>query len=123
MDVQRRVNRETLAGTQNLPLNVVYEAAGGTVQMKVSDTVVVADTLAAAGSDGVCILVLPSVAEAIGQFYVIEAPEGSTGGDLSVHVKETGAELTTNGDLDGDDESVVLFSTGRSWIVVKPVAG
>ncbi len=81
-------------------------------QMKPADQVVIAIS---AGSDGEAIIILPSLTEAAGKFYFIVAPTGATAGDISLYEKETGAELTTNGDMDADDDHILLFSDGTAW--------
>lgn len=81
-------------------------------QMKPGDHVVIAIS---AGSDGEAIVILPSLQEAAGQFYFIVAPTGAAGGDISLYEKETGTELTTNGDMDADDDHILLFSDGTAW--------
>jgi hypothetical protein len=53
-----------------------------------------------------------------GLFYYISAPTGAAGGDISIYTKETGAEFATYGDLDADDDHVILFSDGVNWRVV-----
>ena len=85
--------------------------------MNVNDHVLVVDTTDA-GGDGVAIVTLPSLAEAVGKFYFISAPVGSTGGDLSLYEKETGSEFSTYGDMDADDDHAILFSDGIQWRVV-----
>ena len=96
---------------------IVYVALTATVptyQMKVTDQVVSATSTEA---DATGIVTLPSLAEAFGKFYYIEAPTGASAGDISVYEKETGAEISTYGDLDADNDFVILFSTGKAWKV------
>jgi hypothetical protein len=119
MDVQNRVNKETKRGSAALPWIIAYPAAGATYKMQPTDNVVIADTILAAGVDAACILYLPSVAAAVGQFYFVSAPKGATGGDLSLYLAETNAEWTTQGDLDADDDHVLVYSDGINWRVVK----
>ncbi len=99
----------------SLPVIVNLTAASPTYQMKPGDNVVIATS---SGADGVGIITLPSLAEALGQFYHISAPTGAAAGDISVYEKETGAELTTYGDLDADADNVILFAAPTAWIVV-----
>jgi len=87
--------------------------ASPTYQMKPSDTVVYAYSAAA---DAIGIITLPSLAESAGQHYFIIAPTGATAGDISLYEKETGAELAINGDMDADNDHLILFSTGISWL-------
>ena len=87
--------------------------ASPTYQMKPSDTVVHAYS---AAGDGVGIVTLPSLVEAAGRHYFIIAPTGEAAGDISLYEKETGAELATNGDMDADNDHIILFSTGISWL-------
>jgi len=77
-------------------------------QQLVSFTTALADDLA--------IVWLPGVVEAAGRHYFILAPTGAAGGDISLMVIETAAELTTNGDMDADDDHLLLFSTGERWL-------
>jgi hypothetical protein len=65
--------------------------------------------------DDAAIVWLPPVAEAAGMFYYICATTGASGGDISLMVRETAAELTTNGDMDADDDHILLFSDGVNW--------
>lgn len=115
MTVQNRVNSETLLANGNRIVRVNLTTASPTYSMKVGDNVLHAISAAA---DGVGIVTLPSVAEAAGQFYCIVAPTGAAGGDISLYVKETGAELTTNGDMDADDDHILLYSDGVNWRTV-----
>ena len=116
---------------QKGPLRLTCDAAGkwtkdgstslgtsttsGIYNMKPADTLIVAISAAA---DAVAILVLPSLQEAAGKFYYVSAPTGLAAGDISVYEKETGAELATYGDLDADDDHVLLFSDGIQWRVI-----
>jgi hypothetical protein len=90
-------------------------ATSGIYNMKPGDQVIIAISAAA---DAAAILVLPSLQEAAGLFYYISAPTGAAGGDISIYTKETGAEFATYGDLDADDDHVILFSDGVNWRVV-----
>lgn len=115
MDVQQRVNAETLLASGNKIVRVNLTTASPTYSMKPGDNIVHAISAAA---DNAGIVTLPSVAEAAGRFYCIVAPTGASGGDISLYVKETGAELTTNGDMDADDDHILLFSDGVNWRTV-----
>ncbi len=94
------------------PLFINLDATTTSYQMKPGDQLVCATSSEA---DGTGIVYLPSIAEAAGKFYFIWAPTGATAGDISLYVKETGAELTTNGDMDADDDHILLFSDGKNW--------
>lgn len=109
---------KTQLDLEGLPRHVTLTDTSLTCQILVSDTVIVIDTTSVTG-DSKAIATLPSIAEAVGNLYYISAPEGATGGDLSLHEKETGQELATYGDMDADDEYNILFCTGIGWVAVK----
>jgi len=81
-------------------------------QMKAIDRNIIADS-----SGNVVVLTLPPMSEAAGKFYSIEAPSGATA-DVSVNIKETATEIATYGDLNADDDYLLLFCTGITWKVV-----
>lgn len=110
MDRQDRINSEV--NYVGNTLHLLLTTAAPTYQMKPSDQNIIAVSSAA---DAAAIITLPSIAEACGKFYCIVAPTGAAGGDISVYEKETGAELTTYGDMDADDDWVILYSDGRKW--------
>ena len=110
-----RSNIETFRDLGGQPKMLALDSDTPTYQMKIYDTVIVATSSEA---DGTGIITLPSLAEAVGKFFFISAPTGATAGDISLYEKETGAELTTYGDLDADDDHVLLFSDGLNWRVV-----
>jgi len=112
MTMGTRNNIETQHDLEGLPRHILLDSDDSTYQMRVSDTVLIAVSSVA---DAAGIITLPSLAEAVGRFYAISAPTGATGGDVSLYEKETGAELTTYGDLDADDDHVILFSDGQKW--------
>ncbi len=112
-----RIASESNRGLSPNPMMLTLTDAAPTYDMLPSDTVVIADTTGVTG-DGVAIVTLPSMAEAVGQSYYVEAPTGATGGDLSLFVKETGAEYPTNGDMDADGDHLILFCTGLAWRTV-----
>lgn len=87
-----------------------------TYSIKVSDRCIHIDTTSVTG-DGVAIATLPSLAEAAGLMFYVVAPAGATGGDLSLYEKETGAEYS-GGDMDADDDHLILFSDGVRWRTV-----
>lgn len=88
-----------------------------TYQMLVSDQNI--SVISGTGEDATGIVTLPPIAEASGKFYFIVAPTGATGNDVSIYIKETGAEYagfdTDDGDLDADDDHIMLFCDGVQW--------
>lgn len=123
MDRVMDSDKDTQRDLEGLPKHIALFAALGdvaaslTYQMKPSDTVLIVDTTLAGGDD-VAIVTLPSLAEAVGKFYFIVAPVGHSAYHLSLYEKETGAELATNGDMDADDDHLILFSDGAVWRTV-----
>jgi hypothetical protein len=112
-EFQKLVNADCLG---RKPLFWTPSATDLTYQMKPGDQVVVVGLHTVA--DGSVILTLPSVAECVGKFYYIIIPDVNnpgTTGDCSLYVKETGAELTTNGDMDADGDYILLYSDGIQW--------
>ena len=109
MDRQTRLNAEGNMDSGNRILMLTLTADDPTYQMKPGDNVVHAVSTA---GDGVAIITLPSVAEAAGQLYIIVATTGAAGGDISLHLKETGAE---GYDMDADDDHIGLLSDGVNW--------
>ena len=122
MSVVDRNNIETQHDLEGLPRHLLLTVATPTYQMRVSDTVMIVISEATAGAG---IITLPSLAEAVGKFYFISAPTGgATDDDISLYQKETGAELTTYGALDTDDDHVILFSDGTKWrIALNGITG
>ncbi len=112
-----RINGETSRSEQQQggPLYLTITALNTSYQMRPTDNVIHAIT---ALGDAAAIIILPSLAEACGQMYYISAATGSAAGDISIYEKETGAEFGTYGDLDADDDHVILFSDGIQWRVV-----
>lgn len=110
-------NLDTQHDLEGLPRHVTLTDSSLTYSMKVSDFVLIVDTTGVS-SDGTAIVTLPGLGECAGSLFYICAPVGAAGGDLSLYEKETGAELATYGDLDADDDHVILFSTGKEWRVV-----
>lgn len=105
-------NRATQFDLESLPRHIALTNDVPTYTMKVSDTVLI--VISGTGEDATGIVTLPSLAEAAGKSYYICAPTGATGNDVSVYEKETGAEYA-GGDLDADDDHVILFSDGQRW--------
>lgn len=97
---------------EGMPRHLALVTGALTYQMRVSDQVMI---VTSSGADAAGIVTLPSLAEAVGRFYFISAPTGATGGDISLYEKETGSELATNGDMDADDDHLLLFSDGQKW--------
>ena len=101
---------------EGLPRHIALTDGVPTYSMKVSDRVLI--VISGTGEDATGIVTLPSLAEAVGKFYFILAPTGATGNDVSVYEKETGAEYTgggDDGDLDADNDHVMVFSDGTAW--------
>lgn len=69
-------------------------------------------------ADGTGLVYLPPAAACAGRFYYIIAPTGATAGDISLMVRETGAELGTNGDMDADGDYLLLFCTGITFLTI-----
>lgn len=115
MDRIERIGRETVESNAGKVLRLTITADNTPYVMKPTEHNIIAIT---ALDDTNAIIVLPSLDEAIGQSYYICAPTGATAGDITVQEKETGAVFTTYGDLDADDDHVMLFSDGLKWRVV-----
>ena len=113
MSRQEKSNSDTRMDLEGLPRHVALTTASPTYQMQVSDNVI---SFTSAAADDIAIVTLPSVAEAVGQHYYIVAPTASTAGDISLYEKETGTELTTNGDMDADADHLLLYSNGTAWL-------
>ncbi len=118
MSRQNRIDGESYRDLAGLPKMLTLSVAAGlTYSMNPEDNVLIVDTTSA-GGDGVAIVTLPSLNEAVGKLYLIVAPVGATGGDLSLYEKETGSEYTgggDDGDLDADDDHILLISDGTKW--------
>jgi len=97
---------------ETLPDAGIVTVSDAAYQMKVGDHIIYADS-----SSNAVVLTLPSMAEAVGKFYFIQAPNGVTH-DVSVFIKETAAEIATYGDMDADGDHALFFCTGRAWITV-----
>jgi hypothetical protein len=115
MDVQSRVNDETLHDSENKVKYIHFDADTTSYKMKQGDRCVIATS---ENADGSGILYLPSKAEAAGKSYYICAPTGATGGDISVYDKEAGTEIATYGDLNADDDHVIFYCDGRLWRMI-----
>ena len=99
------------------PLHVTFTATSATYQMKPHDHCVI--VVSGTGADDTGIITLPGKAEASGMFYFISAPTGLAGDDVSVYEKESGSEYagfdTDDGDLNADDDFLMLYCTGVKW--------
>jgi len=79
-------------------------------RMKPTDHIVRA--ISGTGEDATGLIILPSVADAAGQFYYITAPTGASGNDISLVDAEDGSEVQ---DMDADDDHCIVFSDGFVW--------
>ena len=108
-------NLMTQLDLEGLPRHIALTDAVPTYDMKASDTVII--VVSGTGEDATGIVTLPSLAEAVGKCYYICAPTGLAGDDVSLHEKETGNEYS-GGDLDADDDHLIVFSDGQRWRTV-----
>ena len=113
MTIVNKSNIDRQHDLEGLPRHLLLTTTAPTYQMRVSDTVIIAISSATAGLG---IITLPSLAEAVGNFYYISAPTGNTGDDISVFEKETGSEHA-GGNLNADDDNLIFFSDGTKWRV------
>lgn len=123
MAMQDRVSGsdfQTQMDLEGLPRHVALTNDVPTYQMKVSDRILI--VVSGTGEDATGIVTLPAVADAAGKMYYICAPTGATGDDVSIYIKETAAEYTgidsDDGDLDADEDYIILLSTGKEWRTV-----
>ena len=70
-----------------------------------------------AASDGTAIIYLPPAQSCPGKCCVIHAPTGNAGGDISVYDHETGAEISTYGQMDADADYAIFISSGIGWVL------
>lgn len=75
-------------------------------------------TAISAADDAAAIIYLPPAASCPLGIAGVYAPTGATGGDISVYDEETGAEISTYGDLDADADLAVWISIGISWTLL-----
>jgi enoyl reductase-like protein len=68
-------------------------------------------------ADTYAIIFLPPAQNCPGKTCVVHAPTGLAAGDISVWDHETGAIITTYGDLDADADHVIFISTGIGWVL------
>lgn len=106
-DRVERINHETVAPGS------VFKTAD--YSMKAYEHHVVADSTGAAID-----ITLPSMGEAKGGIYCVEAPAGASN-DVSVLVKETATEVATYGDLDANGDVWVGYCTGRQWVTIGSI--
>jgi hypothetical protein len=67
--------------------------------------------------DGVAIIFLPPAQTCPGECCVVHAPTGATDDDISVYDHETGAEISTYGQMDADADYAIWISTGIAWVL------
>jgi hypothetical protein len=111
-----RMAQEMVRDEGGNPRHVTLTDSSLTETLKSTDKVVIIDTTSVAG-DGNAIATLPPLAEMTGKILVILAPKGATGGDLSIYEHETGSEYA-DGDMDADDEYLVLIGAGTKWLTL-----
>ena len=109
MTIVNKSNINRQHDLEGLPRNIALTVADPTYDMRVGDTVI---NVTSAAADAAGIVTLPSLAEAVGNFYYICAPTAATASDISVYSKETGAEAY---DLDADLDHILIFSDGTYW--------
>ena len=73
--------------------------------------------VSALADTGAIIYLPPAAAFPLG-ICGIHAPTGLAGGDISVYDEETGAEISTYGDLDADNDHVAFLSMGYQWVLL-----
>jgi hypothetical protein len=113
MNRHQRMAREM--SESNGIVNLAFVAGNVTYQVTLQDRFIRATSDQA---DGAAIITLPSLMEALGMTFFFWAPTGATGGDISLYEKETGLELATVGDLDADNDNVLLMATPKGWVAV-----
>jgi len=107
----------TLDWTDQNGKSVGTTPTSGIYKMKVPQFI----TAISAGSDTEAIIYLPPAASCPMGIAGVYAPTGATGGDISVYDEETGAEITTYGDMDADGDRALWISTGISWFILVEV--
>jgi len=60
-------------------------------------------------------ITLPDIGESVGNVISFQAPDGASN-DTSILIKETASEHAS-GDMDADDDYLVLFNNGLQWVV------
>ncbi len=61
---------------------------------------------------------LPDVGECVGNIICIVAPYGNAQDTVFVVENEDGAAVTGTSDMDADNDYIILFCTGREWLVL-----
>lgn len=119
--LQRRIHREQRqACDPGVITRMTFVQADGaqTYTMSVGETVVY---ITSGHGDNTMTITLPPVHEAAGQFYFIEATAGAT---ATTTVADDGDDAGfSNVALDGNNEYILLFSTGEKWLDVTVTAG
>lgn len=69
-------------------------------------------------ADAAAIIYLPPAQSCPLGIVGIHAPTGAAGGDISVYDEETGAEISTYGDLDADNDHVAFISMFYQWVLL-----
>ena len=109
-------NAVAAKGIATLPSGAQIVHPIATATLSLSERNVFASVNTATGS---IVLTLPDVAEAAGLFYYIRA-DIANGKTVTVEDNGNDAGLT-NIVLDGDNEFVFLYSTGKEWIAPDTV--
>lgn len=63
-------------------------------------------------------ITLADMAECAGNIVSFVAPDGNAKDSAFIKVNETGNAPTGVGDMDVDDDYIILFCTGREWLVL-----
>ena len=97
--------------TDQFSNDVGTTSTSGIYKMKQPEFIQAVSALA----DAAAIIYLPPAASCPLGIAGVHAPTGATGGDISVYDEETGAEISTYGDLDADNDHVVFISV--AWAI------
>lgn len=98
---------------QNSGLSVGSSTTSGIYYMDAPGCIIAVS----AAADAAAIIYLPPAQTCPGKTCVIHAPTGAAGGDISVYDHETGAEISTYGDMDADADHAIFISTGIAWVL------
>jgi hypothetical protein len=111
-ELQKTIMKDALGV---LPVYWSPTATDYTKQLKPGEQVLIIN--AHTRTDGVCIVTLPSKAEAVGRAYYVclKTYTGTGTGDVSVYDKESATEITTYGALAATDDFAIYFCDGRKW--------
>jgi len=103
-----RTEGESLLGNQGkiVVIDEDYQMKPGDINIRVDSTGNTVD------------LTLPSKAEAVNKMYFIHAPDGDDN-DVSVIEKENDTEISTYGDLNDENNTLLLYCSGYKWIVLE----